>query len=199
MQITQNPFLSTRRKLIRLLSRAGIAHKVLALNDHFGLDQKTKPRVFPEPPWRYQYFFPARQEIVCYRIQPGLYLDVFWKILPIGKGPALSIFLHEQELLRFDCYGGGKGHYHLQFCEGGIGRRHRLSGKTVAEQIDTIFLNLSDYLSLQIHQHTNPKLRHFSVNTEQLGIVCVQARHQMHDYVNQVPQLEDLRVQSVKS
>jgi hypothetical protein len=194
IRVTRNPFSKIRRKLVRLLSRVGIAHKVLAFNDHFGLDQRTKQTVFPEPPWRYQYFFPARQEIVCYRIQPGLYLDIFWKILPIGKEPALSIFLHEQELLRFDCFGGGKGHYHLLFCDSGFSYRHRLSGETVSAQIDAIFLNLNDYLSLHIHHHTNPKLRDFSINTERLNMVCAQARLQMHDYVNEVPQLEDLRV-----
>ena len=34
---------------------------------------------------------PVRQDVISYKIQEEIYIDVFWKILPIGKGPALSI------------------------------------------------------------------------------------------------------------
>jgi hypothetical protein len=38
---------------------------------------------------------------------------VYWKILPIGKGPAVSLYAFGFQILRFDCFGATDGHFHL--------------------------------------------------------------------------------------
>jgi hypothetical protein len=46
---------------------------------------------------------------------PDLLLEVCWKNLPIGAGPTISLFIHRQEVLRFDCFAGGRAHMHAPF------------------------------------------------------------------------------------
>lgn len=38
---------------------------------------------------------------------------MYWKVLPIGKGPAIILKVLGQEFMKFDCFGKDKGHYHI--------------------------------------------------------------------------------------
>lgn len=42
--------------------------------------------------------FPARRDLLRVAVQDGLVIDVFWKSLTIGKGPALSVFVCGDEV-----------------------------------------------------------------------------------------------------
>ena len=55
-----------------------------------------------------------RKDLRNYRVQDNVYIAVFWKVLGIGKGPALSLYVKDREVLKFDCFGKDKGHYHAQ-------------------------------------------------------------------------------------
>ncbi|HKW91653.1 MAG TPA: hypothetical protein VJX92_07120 [Methylomirabilota bacterium] len=87
----------------------------------------------------------ARRGRVRYDIGDAAYFEVFWKVLDIGRGPAVSRFIRDTEVMKFDCFGEGRGHVHIDF-----GRTRHLTAlahhrlylgeKTVEEQIDrTIF------------------------------------------------------------
>ncbi len=46
--------------------------------------------------------------------QAGLELHVYWSDVPgVGAGPSASLFVAREEVIRFDCFGGGDGHMHL--------------------------------------------------------------------------------------
>ena len=51
-----------------------------------------------------------RHEVEWIRVQPDVDLKVYWKILPIGKGPAVSLYAFGFQILRFDCFGATDGH-----------------------------------------------------------------------------------------
>lgn len=38
---------------------------------------------------------------------------VYWKVLSVGKGPAVILKAFDQEILKFDCFGEKDGHYHI--------------------------------------------------------------------------------------
>ena len=44
-------------------------------------------------------------------VQENLYLLVFHKVLDIGCGTAVSLYINNHEFLKFDCFGDKKGHF----------------------------------------------------------------------------------------
>jgi hypothetical protein len=49
-----------------------------------------------------------------FRPQPDVMLEVFWARVPgVGGGPAASLFVLGEEILRMDCFGGAIGHMHF--------------------------------------------------------------------------------------
>ena len=48
------------------------------------------------------------------RPQEGVILEVYWARVPVaGGGPAASLFILKEEVLRIDCFGGQFGHMHF--------------------------------------------------------------------------------------
>jgi hypothetical protein len=38
---------------------------------------------------------------------------VYWKVLKVGKGPAVILKAFDKEILKFDCFGERDGHFHI--------------------------------------------------------------------------------------
>lgn len=56
----------------------------------------------------------VRKDVKTISVANGIEMDVYYKnVEAIGSGPAISIYLDEREVLKFDCFGGGAGHYHV--------------------------------------------------------------------------------------
>jgi hypothetical protein len=47
------------------------------------------------------------------RPQEGVILEVYWARVPVGWGPAASLSILKEEVLRLDCFGGQFGHMHF--------------------------------------------------------------------------------------
>lgn len=55
-----------------------------------------------------------RRDVVTEVIQPHLEFDIYWKDTgDVGAGPTVAVYIYEKEVLRFDCFGPDKGHYHI--------------------------------------------------------------------------------------
>ena len=50
----------------------------------------------------------GRHDLVEFRIQDNIRLEVYWRDDLAGYGPAVSIYAYDQEVLRLDCFGEGK-------------------------------------------------------------------------------------------
>ncbi|WP_461052814.1 hypothetical protein [Spirosoma arcticum] len=59
----------------------------------------------------------VRRDLCRIPLTEQAFIDVFWKALPIGRGPAASVVVQDQEILRFDCFGPGGGHLHASLFE----------------------------------------------------------------------------------
>lgn len=81
---------------------------------------------------------------------------VYWKILEIGKGPAVILKAFDKEILKFDCFGEKDGHYHIA---PNYDFRIYFLEKTVSDQVKRTVAELKinglKYLSLQ----KDPKIR----------------------------------------
>jgi len=70
---------------------------------------------------------------------PGLEFEVFWKTIPgVGRGPACSVLVAGEEVLRLDCFGPGDGHLHADLLILAPKGEHRLffGEETVPAQIE---------------------------------------------------------------
>jgi hypothetical protein len=54
-----------------------------------------------------------RKDLQIIPIEENLKLLVYWKVLEIGKGPAVILQAFDKEILKFDCFGKSKGHFHI--------------------------------------------------------------------------------------
>jgi hypothetical protein len=80
--------------------------------------------------------YESRNDIHHLEIDESVRIEVFWKKLKLGKGPALSLFMLEEEILRIDCFGKGAAHIHVTLFLPGKGeQRLWMHEQTVAEQI----------------------------------------------------------------
>lgn len=91
---------------------------------------------------------------------------VYWKILEIGKGPAVILKAFDKEILKFDCFGEKDGHYHIA---PNYDFRIYFLEKTVSEQIQRTVAELKinglRYLSLQKEpeiRNINPRLTQYN-------------------------------------
>jgi hypothetical protein len=89
---------------------------------------------------------------------------VYWKILEIGKGPAVILKAFDREILKFDCFGEKEGHYHIA---PNYDFRIYFLEKTVSQQVKRtvaeLKINGMKYLSLQ----KDPKIQAIRPNLTQ--------------------------------
>jgi hypothetical protein len=64
-------------------------------------------RLFPD--------YSQRNDLQMVPVSDEVRLEVFWKDLAHGKGPAVSLFILEEEILRIDCFGSERPHLHASF------------------------------------------------------------------------------------
>ena len=133
-----------------------------------------------------------RKDVLRYDIHPQAHFDVFWKVLPIGRGPAVSLVVHGEEVLKFDCFGEGRGHYHVNGRQWsrrmpGVVQRLYLPEKTVEAQIERTLFELTTNMSVYLQQNDDPRIQQFVIDRERLQDVVQRMRATMLDYMRRVP------------
>jgi hypothetical protein len=125
-----------------------------------------------------------RRDLVVHRIGPGVELEVFWKVLRVGRGPALSLFIHDVELLRLDCFGPGAGHIHVAWGEPhGAGEdRLYLAEGSVEAQIDRCLFELQRNLSYYQQRCKDERVRNTEIDRERLAQLTPGIRDTMLAY-----------------
>jgi hypothetical protein len=46
-------------------------------------------------------------------VTPQLTFETYWKDVEAGKGPAVIVWFDYRKIVKFDCFGKGRGHYHV--------------------------------------------------------------------------------------
>jgi hypothetical protein len=137
--------------------------------------------------------FPERRDVLRITVQKDLVIDVFWKSLKAGKGPALSLFVCGEEFAKFDCFGPGDGHYHLAlFAPAGV-RQHGLqfAERTVAEQIGRTIFEIAKNLGYYLERAASPAIRKFELQRESLLSALPMAEKRMREFLCEVPELRE--------
>ena len=138
--------------------------------------------------------FPSRRDLNVYPVQPGTELHVFWKVLPIGRGPAFSLFLHQDEVLRFDCFGAGDGHFHASFAHGTSSSQSRiyLAEPNAAEQVARVEFELLNNLDYYLQRHPWRRIRKTRIDRVRLATATSAAKADALGFLDSVPDLAGL-------
>ena len=145
-------------------------------------------------------------DVAHYPIQRGADLYVYWKSLDEGKGPSASFFVLGEEVLRFDCFGENRGHYHMNLENRGHRRRNWASTtglnsrkiiclyfpeKTVSEQIERSAFELTTNVRYYLWRNRDKKIKTFSLDENRLREAVAVMKSKMLEYHHAIPELQD--------
>lgn len=106
-------------------------------------------------------------------VQPHVDLDVYWVGPPIGNGPGASLYVHGEELLRFDCLGGNVGHFHINMtqarcCPKGESARLYFPDGTISQHIEHAEFELRRNYEYARRMNRKPRIRSSTIAQDKL-------------------------------
>lgn len=130
-----------------------------------------------------------RQDIKRFPLGNSAFFECYWKIYGIGRGPALALYINEEEVLKFDFYGRGKGHYHVQVSQPHNCRSHALFmvEQSIPEQIERAIFEIENNLDWYLERYPTQAIRSFRPQKYQLKSLSPEIRSTLLGYINQVP------------
>ncbi len=97
-------------------------------------------------------------------------LAVFWKNLPNGCGPGIATYIHQEEIITFDCFGPVQGHFHIHMHYGSIDTgRLLLPEADIPAQIERSLFEIRHNLLHWQQIHPDRRIRDFRVDPGALG------------------------------
>lgn len=134
----------------------------------------------------------ARNDLKIIPIDDNSHIEVFWKTLKYGKGPAISVYIKKEEILRVDCSGSITGHLHAAFFLPTKGEvRLLLSEKTCSQQIERAEFEICKNLVYYKSRVANAKVRNAKLNQEKIETAARIASNKMREFQNTIPELRD--------
>lgn len=134
---------------------------------------------------------PAIKDLESEAIRPGVSLDVYWLCTEDGRGPAASLLIFGDEVMRFDCLGPGAGHMHLNLrqargaANGGAARLY-FREQEVAEQIERACFEVEHNLPYVLTLNVSARIRRLRFTSAEMqraatflrqAMLARQARH----------------------
>jgi len=128
----------------------------------------------------------SRYDTKRFEVSKDTIIDVYWKDLPNGYGPALSCFILGYELLKFDCFGEIDGHMHIDFSEFKETKENRLffHEKCRFEQIDRCISEIERNMPYYTQRHQNQDVRLYQWDTETFGKHIPDIKATMLEYLD---------------
>src|SRR5438034_4542320 len=136
-----------------------------------------------------------RRDVEWIRVQPGVDLKVYWKILPIGKGPAISLYAFGFQILKFDCFGATDGHFHLFLGWPSPTSEDRiwLPEPSATAQVERAIFELRRNAPYYLQRHADERVRRLHPEPATWSAACTRARDKMLHFLCSVPELADVK------
>ena len=119
-----------------------------------------------------------KHDLVEYPIQEDVLLQVYWRDDVGGRGPAASLYVYDDEIMRFDCFGGDNGHCHFNLRQT-RGRRWMYPEGSFQDHIHQSVFDLHTNLTFCLKTHQDERIQEIQVTQESLR----QAALQMETYL----------------
>ncbi len=112
----------------------------------------------------------VRQDVQQFHLEPNVYFETYWKKYGIGKGPAVIFYAFEEEVLKFDFFGKGKGHFHTQLLKPAPTEREVLffAEETVKAQIERAIFEFEHNLYWYLQRHPLKSIRQLQFDNDSL-------------------------------
>ena len=109
----------------------------------------------------------VKHDLVEYPIQANVRLEAYWRDDAGGRGPAASLYVHDDEIMRFDCFGGDNGHCHFNLRQT-RGRRWMYPRGSFREHIQQSLFDLRNNLGFCLQTHQDERVQAVQVDAESL-------------------------------
>lgn len=169
---------------------ATILKHLVPLPLYYGLRERARETSMPDEAG-YALKYPDRRDVRRLAINDQAELHVFWKVLTRGRGPAFSLFVWGDEVMRLDCFGEGEGHYHTQFYCPDTPKRTRMHffETTASAQVERAMFELTRNLDYYLQRHPRKCVRKIEIAQDVLKSACVQGEMIAKGYLANVPEL----------
>jgi hypothetical protein len=137
----------------------------------------------------------VRRDVKWIHVQPDVDLEVYWKVLSIGKGPAISLYTFGFQILKFDCFGATDGHFHLFLGWPSPNSEDRiwLPEPNATAQVERTMFELTKNVTYYLQRHNDERVRHLRLESEVWSTACARAREKMLHFLRSVPELADVK------
>ncbi|MFU8816375.1 MAG: hypothetical protein ACNA7W_13575 [Pseudomonadales bacterium] len=141
-----------------------------------------------------------RQDWVCHPMAPGVDLVTFWldeRLGGGGTGVCMSVFCRGYEVLRFDCFGGALGHFHITpftpwAIFGGKERRLQFREQSAEEQVERALFEITENLDFYLQLNPKRRVRRLRVDRDARRCATEAARQRLQTNLAAVPELQGL-------
>lgn len=108
-----------------------------------------------------------KHDLIELPIQDNVKLQVYWRDDIGGRGPAASLYIFDEEIMRFDCFGGDNGHCHFNLRQT-HGRRWMYPVGSFEDHIQQSLFDLRNNLNFCIQTHQNEQIQKMKIGNENL-------------------------------
>jgi hypothetical protein len=129
--------------------------------------------------------YQRKNDLVEYPIQDNVRLEVYWRDDRGGRGPAASLYVYDDEVFRFDCFGGDQGHCHVNLKQTGGGRWYYPEG-TAQEHIERSAFELRVNLPFCFRANQDPRIQAVEIEQAKLEGVANQMQNKLLEFVNKL-------------
>ncbi len=117
---------------------------------------------------------PTVKNLRTLTIDEHVRLEVYWLDSPQGTGPAASLYVGDEELLRLDCFGGTTGHMHLNLGQtartpNASSARFYFPAGTVEDHIQRAAFEVKANTAYCQRVHRDPGVRELEIDVDRLS------------------------------
>jgi hypothetical protein len=138
------------------------------------------------------YNLKSRNDTECFKVDDKVKFKVFWKNIAIGVGPAVCLFIYNKEVLKFDCFGPNKGHFHITTVHPWkLNNKRRetrifMMEQDIAAQIERSIFELDKNLHYYLQRHPDPRIRYHNINMQDFRKALDDAKQLMIKFTQEV-------------
>lgn len=128
---------------------------------------------------------PHVSDVTSHVIRAGIRIDVYWLRLPTHSGPAASLLIFKDEVMRFDCVGPNLGHMHLNMKQtrgyrGDIARLY-FHEQDIVAQIERSCFELRTNLAYALKTNFSEQIRQLQLEPSEIEQAAAFLRCEMKD------------------
>ena len=126
-----------------------------------------------------------KRDLVEYPIQDNVLLQAYWRDDAGGRGPAASLYVYKDEIMRFDCFGENNGHCHFNLRQT-RGRRWMYPNGSFQDHIQQSLFDLRTNLTFCLKTHQDERVQEIQIVQESLEQAAQKMEVQLLEFADQL-------------